>query len=109
MTEALQAARGAGAPVVAVSGILGGRALKGPADLMLASLGHEASALGVARLYRGVVDGFVLDALDADLAPAVEALGLAALVTDTVMTDDAARARLAGEMLAFAERLRRQS
>ena len=93
----------------AVSGIVGGRALKGPADRMLVSLGHEASALGVARLYRGLVDGFVLDTLDADLAPAVEALGLAVLVTDTVMTDDAARARLASEMLAFAERLRRPS
>ena len=108
MTGALAAARGAGTPIVAVSGIVGGRALKGPADRMLVSLGHEASALGVARLYAGLVDGFVLDAVDADLAPAIEALGLRTLVTDTVMTDDAGRARLAGEMLAFAERLRQR-
>jgi LPPG:FO 2-phospho-L-lactate transferase len=86
-------------PVVAVSGIVGGRALKGPADRMLDSLGHEASALGVARLYAGWVDTFVIDSADAALAPEIEALGLRVVVTDTIMTDDAARARLAGEML----------
>ncbi len=107
MTDALAAARRAGTPIVAVSGIVGGRALKGPADRMLTSLGHEASALGVARLYARLVDGFVLDAIDADLAPGVEELGPRTLVTDTVMTDDDARARLATEMLEFAERLRR--
>ena len=63
----------------------------------------RSSALGVARLYAGLVDGFVLDRVDADLAPAIEALGLRTLVTDTIMTDDAARARLAAEMLAFAD------
>jgi LPPG:FO 2-phospho-L-lactate transferase len=102
--EALAAARGRGVPVVAVSGIVGGRALRGPADRMLASLGHESSALGVARLYAGFVDVFVLDTVDVALAPAVEALGLRTLVTDTIMTDDASRARLAGEMLAAAVR-----
>ena len=86
---------------MAVSGIVGGRALKGPADRMLASLGHEPSALGVARLYAGLVDGFVIDSVDAQLRPAIEALGLAALVTDTIMTDDASRARLAAEVIAF--------
>ena len=85
--------------IVAVSGIVGGRALKGPADRMLVSLGHDASALGVARLYAPWVDTFVVDRLDEALAPEIEALGLCAVVTDTIMTDDAARARLAGEML----------
>jgi LPPG:FO 2-phospho-L-lactate transferase len=85
---------------VAVSGILGGKALKGPADRMLASLGHEPSALGVARGYAGLIDAFVLDTVDAGLGPAVEALGMRAVVTDTVMTDDASRARLAREVLA---------
>jgi LPPG:FO 2-phospho-L-lactate transferase len=99
--EALAATRGRGVPVVAVSGIVGGRALRGPADRMLASLGHEPTALGVARIYASLADGFVLDTVDAVLAPAVEALGLRVLVTDTVMTDDAARARLARETLAF--------
>ena len=99
---ALDGARARGVRIVAVSGIVGGKALKGPADRMLVSLGHESSALGVARLYRDVATDFVLDAIDAELAPAIEALGLKTHVTDTIMTDDAARARLAGECLAIA-------
>ncbi len=67
---------------------------------MLASLGHESSALGVARGYAGLVDTFVLDTVDADHAAAVEALGIRAIVTDTIMTDDASRTRLAGAVLA---------
>jgi LPPG:FO 2-phospho-L-lactate transferase len=104
--DLLAAARRGGTPVLAVSPIVGGKALKGPADRMLVSLGHEASALGVARLYAGIVDGFVLDAVDKDLAPAVEALGMRSLVTDTVMTDDASRERLAREILAFGRAVR---
>jgi len=99
MSELLAAARSRGARIVAVSGIIGGKALKGPADRMLASLGHEPTALGVARGYAGLIDAFVLDDVDADLAPAVEALGIRAIVTDTIMTDDASRARLAAVVL----------
>lgn len=95
----LQTARSRGVPVVAVSGIVGGAALKGPADRMLISLGHEASALGVARQYTGVADVFVLDRVDAPLEAPIQALGMRTLVTDTIMVDDAARARLAGEIL----------
>ena len=73
---------------------------------MLVSLGHESTALGVARLYEGLIDGYVLDTLDAALAPAVEALGMKTLVTDTVMTDDASRERLAREVLAFGRAVR---
>ncbi|MEO8272632.1 MAG: 2-phospho-L-lactate transferase [Chloroflexota bacterium] len=98
----LQTARARGAPVVAVSGIIGGRALKGPADRMLVSLGYEASALGVARQYTGVADVFVLDSVDAALEPAIRELGMRTLVTDTIMADDAGRARLAAEVLALA-------
>jgi LPPG:FO 2-phospho-L-lactate transferase len=98
--EALAAARERGVPVGAVSGIIGGRALKGPADRMLSSLGHDASAVGVARLYAGLVDVFLIDTVDASLAPAIEALGMRVVVTDTVMTDDEGRARLAAELLA---------
>ena len=98
----LQTARSRGVRVVAVSGIVGGKALKGPADRMLASLGHEASALGVARQYTGIADVFVLDTVDAELEAPIRALGLRTLVTDTIMTDDDARARLAGEVLAAA-------
>jgi len=99
MREAVAAARGRGVPVAAVSPIVGGRALKGPADRMLAALGHESSALGVARLYAELADLFVLDTVDEGSAPAVEALGLRTLVTDTIMRDDATRARLAEEIL----------
>ena len=99
MREAVAAARGRGVPVGAVSPIVGGRALKGPADRMLAALGHESSALGVARLYAELADVFVLDTVDEGSAPAVEALGLRTLVTDTIMRDDATRARLAREIL----------
>jgi LPPG:FO 2-phospho-L-lactate transferase len=102
MSESLAAARTRGARIVAVSGIVGGRALKGPADRMLASLGHEPTALGVARGYAGLIDTFVLDDVDAALATEVEALGINTLVTDTIMTDDASRARLAATILSAA-------
>ena len=100
--EALAAAAGGGTPIVAVSGIVGGRALRGPADRMLASLGLEPTALGVARIYAGIADRFVLDTVDRELAAPIEMLGMRTRVTDTVMTDDAARARLAAEVLEFA-------
>jgi LPPG:FO 2-phospho-L-lactate transferase len=105
LRAAIERAGQAGTPVVAVSGIVGGRALKGPADRMLASLGHESSALGVARLYAGLATGFVLDPIDAALVPAIEQLGLRTLVTDTIMVDDASRARIAGAVLTFAASL----
>jgi LPPG:FO 2-phospho-L-lactate transferase len=84
---------------MAVSPIVAGRALKGPADRMLASLGHEASAFGVARLYAGVVDRFVIDEKDAALRSAIEELGMAVDVLPTVMLDDADRAALAAALL----------
>jgi LPPG:FO 2-phospho-L-lactate transferase len=100
MTEQLRAARARGTRFVAVSGIIGGKALKGPADRMLTSLGYESSALGVARGYAGLIDTFVVDTVDAGLAPEIEALGLTVVVTDTIMTDDPSRERLAREVLA---------
>jgi LPPG:FO 2-phospho-L-lactate transferase len=84
---------------VAVSPIVGGRALKGPAASVLASLGHDVSALGVARLYVGLVDVMCIDQADRGLAPAIEALGLDVLVTDTVMSGAEGRERLARELL----------
>jgi len=102
----IQTARSRGAPVVAVSGIVGGVALKGPADRMLVSLGHEASALGVARQYTGIADVFVLDKLDAHLEAPIRDLGMRTLVTDTIMAGDAGRARLAAKVLNAAERAR---
>ncbi|MXZ63469.1 MAG: 2-phospho-L-lactate transferase [Chloroflexi bacterium] len=87
------------APVVAVSPIVGGEAVKGPAAAMMQSLGHEVSALGVARLYAGLVDVFVLDEVDRALAPAVGDLGMQAVVTDTMMTSGDRRLALASTVL----------
>ncbi len=92
-------------PIVAVSPIVGGRALKGPADRMLATLGHEVSAVGVAALYVGLVDGLVIDEADRALAPRIEALGIAVLVAPTVMGGADDRRRLAEQTLAFARGL----
>ncbi|HEX2111682.1 MAG TPA: 2-phospho-L-lactate transferase, partial [Gaiellaceae bacterium] len=82
--EALAARVG---PVVAVSPLVAGMALRGPLAGMLASLGHEASAVGVARLYADIASVFLLDPADAELAPAIEALGLRVVVTPVVMVD----------------------
>ncbi|MYA19517.1 MAG: 2-phospho-L-lactate transferase [Chloroflexi bacterium] len=94
--EALEGARGVRA---AVSPIVGGEAVKGPAAAIMRSLGHEVSALGVARLYAGLIDVFVLDEVDAALADAVEALGLRAVVCETMMTSTARREALARRVL----------
>lgn len=84
---------------VAISPILAGQALKGPAAAMLDSLGHEVSALGVARLYAGLVHEFLMDTVDGGLAPAVAALGMEARVLPTVMHGSAGRLRLAQAVL----------
>jgi LPPG:FO 2-phospho-L-lactate transferase len=75
------------ADAAAVSPIVGGRALRGPLAEMLSGLGHEPSAVGVARLYAELVSTFVLDPADESLVPAIEALGLRAVVVPTVMVD----------------------
>ena len=98
MREALASSR---APKLAVSPIVGGRALKGPADRMLASLGHEVSAAGVARMYEGLVDGMVINEGDEGERPRIEALGMRVLATAAVMRDASDRARLAREVLGF--------
>lgn len=88
---------------VAVSPIIAGRALKGPADRMLTSLGHESTALGVARLYAGLVDRFVVDEADADIATSIEdETGTAVEVLPTVMRSDADRRRLAAALVELA-------
>ncbi|MCU0270683.1 MAG: 2-phospho-L-lactate transferase [Acidimicrobiales bacterium] len=81
--------------VVAISPIVAGSALKGPADRMLRELGHEASVVGVARLYRDLAGVLVVDEADADRAAAVEAEGLRCVVAPTVMSDPARAAALA--------------
>jgi LPPG:FO 2-phospho-L-lactate transferase len=101
MRDAMRAAR---ARVVAISPIVGGAAIKGPAAAMLAALGHEVSALGVARLYADLASAFVLDEQDRGLAPAIEALGLRVTVTATIMRDAASRGALARATVAAASR-----
>ncbi len=87
------------APVVAISPIVGGRALKGPAARMMKSMGLRPYAAGVAGLYRDFVDVFVLDRLDAREAGSVEALGMRAVVTNTVMSGMAQKRALARTVL----------
>ena len=81
--------------VVAVSPIVAGAALKGPADRLLAELGHEVSVVGVARLYAPLAAALVVDDADAALAPAVEAAGMRCVVTPAVMRGPAEAAALA--------------
>jgi LPPG:FO 2-phospho-L-lactate transferase len=85
--------------VVAVSPIVAGHAIKGPADRLLAELGHEASAVGVARLYARIAGTLVIDESDAGLANRVEAEGLHCVVAPTVMRGPADAAALARVVL----------
>lgn len=86
-------------PVAAVSPIVAGRAVRGPLAGMLETLGHEPTALGVARLYRSLAGVFVLDRADASLAGEVKALGLRAAVCETVMVDPAVREHVGRQIL----------
>ncbi len=84
------------AAVAAISPIIGGEAVKGPAAAILGSLGHDVSALGVARLYQDLVDVFVLDEQDADLAgPIGDETQMRCVVTNTIMSSAEAKRALA--------------
>jgi LPPG:FO 2-phospho-L-lactate transferase len=83
------------ATTVAISPIVAGAALKGPADRMLRELGHEPSVVGVARLYAPLAATLVIDTADAALAPGVEQAGMRCVVAPTIMSDPVAAARLA--------------
>lgn len=103
MRDLVRAAR---APRIAVSPIVGGQALRGPADRMLAGLGDEVSPLGVARLYSDLLDGIVIDNADVSLAVRItDELDMAVHVTNTIMRSEADRQRLAEETLRFAQQL----
>ncbi|TAH49351.1 MAG: 2-phospho-L-lactate transferase [Chloroflexota bacterium] len=95
MRELIQKTR---VPKIAVSPIVGGEALKGPAAKMFQELGMEASAYQVAKLLRGTVDRFVLDRIDEAQARSIKDLGMRVWVTDTVMRDEIGRERLAREI-----------
>lgn len=95
--DALRSRRGG---VAAVSPIIGGRTVKGPADRMMASLGMAATAAGVAAAYRDFAGALAIDDEDAALAPEVEALGMRCAVTQTVMRGPAEKRALAEVTLA---------
>ncbi len=98
--------RNCGAPIVAVSPIVGGRALKGPAAKMMDELGMPASALEIARHYADFIDGLVIDETDANLASAIEELGIRAHIAPTIMRSLDDRIDLARQSVDFATRLR---
>ena len=87
--------------VVAVSPIVGGAALKGPADRLMRELGHECSVVGVARLYRDVAATLVIDETDAHLANDVESVGLSCVVAPTIMDDIESATALAHTVLGY--------
>ena len=97
-----------GAPVVAISPIIGGAAVKGPAADILASLGHDVSAIGVARLYAELADVFILDEQDAALVEQVEAeTALRCLALPTLMSGPAEKQALARAALDAAQDIAR--
>lgn len=85
--------------VVAVSPIIGGAPIKGPADKLMRGLHMDVSAVGVARCYRDFLDVMVIDTQDAHLASDIEDLGIPTMVTNTIMSDMAAKKALAEKML----------
>jgi len=95
-----EALRATSARIVAVSPIVGGAAIKGPAVPLMRAVGYEPTALGVARVYADIIDAMVIDQVDAELAPAIAALGLRVAVTDTIMRGPAEKASLARAALA---------
>ena len=95
------ALKNAGAPIVAVSPIIGGKAIKGPAAKIM-ELGNDVSVLSIAAHYQDLIDGLVIDIQDAELAPQIRKMGIKTLVVKTVMTDLNSRIELAQATLDFA-------
>ncbi|MCZ6830768.1 MAG: 2-phospho-L-lactate transferase [Gammaproteobacteria bacterium] len=101
-----QALRECKAPVIAVSPIVAGMAIKGPAAKMMAELGVPVTALAVAQHYQGVIDCFVVDESDAKLAASIEQLGMTVAVSSTIMKTLAEREALASAIIELAESAR---
>lgn len=89
-------------PTIAVSPIIGGQALKGPAANMLHELGHQADSTGVAQLWSDIIDVLLIDDADAALSHAISQTGVVPYVTDTIMATPERRARLARTVLSAA-------
>ena len=94
------------APLVAVSPIIGGEAVKGPAAKIMDEMGWTVSSVGVAGFYGSLLDGLMIDTVDAHLAPEID--GTELLVGDTMMRNAEDRRRVATEVLAFARGLTRR-
>ena len=96
-------------PVIAISPIISGQALKGPAAKMMEELGESASAIGIAKhyqtLYRDMLTGFIIDEKDRRLEPDFTEMGLRTIATNTVMVTLQDRINLAQEVLRFGSRL----
>jgi len=95
-------------PIVAVSPIVGGNAIKGPAAKMMLELGLDVSALAVAEHYKGVIHGLVIDQQDQQYTSAIEALGIEVRVAPTIMHDLNSRIDLAQICLDFSQQLKRK-
>jgi LPPG:FO 2-phospho-L-lactate transferase len=106
MGDVKDALLNASAPIIAVTPIISGEAVKGPAAKLMRELGEDPSASAVAEHYSDFINGFVLDERDAHLKSQIEDMGVGVLVTDTLMKDDDDRARLACEVVTFADQLR---
>jgi len=89
--------------IVGVSPIIGGKAVKGPLDRLMESLGLEVSPLGVAQLYKGFLEGFVIDEVDKSSKSRIERLGMKVTTTHTIMDSEDAKTRLAKDTIALAE------
>jgi LPPG:FO 2-phospho-L-lactate transferase len=92
-------------PTVAISPVIGGKVVKGPLAKMMRAHGMEVSSLSVAHMYRGLLDGFVLDARDSRFRDKLKLVGMEALATNTMMSDLGSSKRLAGEVLEFSKTL----
>ena len=97
--------KSASAPIIAVSPIIGGEAVKGPAAKMYRELGIQPSALAVAKHYEGLLAGFVFDEVDAELEAEIQALGMKTLFCNTQMKDSKGRRRVAKDVLKFIDTL----
>ena len=89
-------------PTIAISPLIGGQALKGPADRLLTEMGSEASSAGIARWYEGLIDALVIDEADAADKASVEACGVRCVVTKTVMDTPEISRSLAQTVLGLA-------
>lgn len=88
---------------VAVSPLIGGATVKGPADRMLSVSGYRCNNLGIADCYSDLIDGLIIDQRDQSEARALEERGLHVMTTNTLMLNDADKTRLARELLQFAQ------